>query len=100
MPELVQGKALVNFINLQEGEKVSAFVPVKDFEDARSVVLVTDRGIINKFSIESFSRPRTNGINAITLDDGDRLYQVVLAAEADDVMIGTRSGQAIRFAMA
>ncbi|MEO6094927.1 MAG: DNA gyrase subunit A [Fibrobacteria bacterium] len=94
-----KGKALVNFINLTEGEHVSAFVPVKDFEDARSVVLVTEHGIINKMSLESFSRPRTAGINAITLDDGDALTQVVLASEADDVMIGTKQGQAIRFAM-
>ena len=63
------------------------------------MVLVTEKGVINKMSLEAFSRPRTNGINAITLDEGDRLYQVVLASEADDVMIGTRSGQAIRFAM-
>ncbi len=94
-----KGKALVNFINLQEGEQVSAFVPVKDFEDARSIVLVTDKGIINKMSLDSFSRPRTNGINALTLDEGDSLTQVVLASEADDVMIGTKLGQAIRFAM-
>ncbi|HKP94645.1 MAG TPA: DNA gyrase subunit A [Fibrobacteria bacterium] len=94
-----KGKALINFINLAEGEHVSAFVPVKDFEDARSVVLVTEHGIINKMSLESFSRPRTAGINAITLDEGDTLTQVVLASEADDVMIGTKLGQAIRFAM-
>jgi DNA gyrase subunit A len=94
-----KGKALVNLVNLQEGEKVSAFVPVRDFQDARSVVLVTEKGVINKMSLDAFSRPRTNGINAITLDEGDRLYQVVLASEADDVMIGTRQGQAIRFAM-
>ena len=94
-----KGKALVNFINLVEGEHVSAFVPVKDFEDARSVVLVTRQGIINKMSLEAFSRPRTAGINAITLDEGDTLTQVVLAAEADDIMIGTMQGQAIRFAM-
>ena len=94
-----KGKALVNFVHFQEGEKVSAFVPVRSFEDARSLVLVTERGIINKMSLESFSRPRQNGINALTLDEGDSLMQVVLAAEADDVMIGTRQGQAIRFGM-
>jgi len=94
-----KGKALVNFIHLQEGERVSAFVPIRDFEDARSIVLVTEKGIINKMSLESFSSPRTNGINALTLDEGDSLQQVVLASEADDVMIGTKLGQAIRFAM-
>ena len=94
-----KGKALVNFLNLQEGEKVSAFVPVKDFEDPRSLVLITENGIINKFSLESFSRPRAAGINAITLDEGDTLTQVVLASEADNVMLGTRLGQAICFPM-
>jgi DNA gyrase subunit A len=94
-----KGKALVNFLNLQEGEKVSAFVPVRDFEDPRSLVLVTEKGIINKFSLESFSRPRAAGINALTLDEGDTLTQVVMASEADDVMIGTALGQAIRFPM-
>jgi DNA gyrase subunit A len=94
-----KGKALVNFLNLQEGEKVSAFVPVRDFEDPRSLVLVTEKGVINKFSLESFSRPRAAGINALTLDEGDTLTQVVLASAADDVMIGTAQGQAIRFPM-
>jgi DNA gyrase subunit A len=94
-----KGKALVNFLNLQEGEKVSAFVPVRDFEDPRSQVLVTQNGVINKFSLESFSRPRAAGINALTLDEGDTLTQVVMASEADDVMIGTALGQAIRFPM-
>jgi DNA gyrase subunit A len=94
-----KGKALVNFLNLQEGEKVSAFVPVRDFEDPRSLVLVTEKGIINKFSLDSFSRPRAAGINALTLDEGDTLTKVVLASEADDVMIGTTLGQAIRFPM-
>jgi DNA gyrase subunit A len=94
-----KGKALVNLAQLQEGEKVSAFVPVRNFEDARSLVLGTERGIINKMALSAFSRPRSNGINAINLDEGDRLACVSLASENDDVMIGTRQGQANRFAM-
>jgi DNA gyrase subunit A len=94
-----KGKALVNLIALQADEKVSAFVPVRSFEDARSLVLATQRGVINKMSLAAFSRPRTAGINAIDLDEGDRLVRVALASESDDVMIGTRLGQANRFAM-
>ncbi len=94
-----KGKALVNLVNFQAGEQISAFVPVRSFEDARSLVLCTERGIINKMALGAFSRPRSAGINAIHLDDGDQLEQVALASEKDDVMIGTRQGQAIRFAM-
>jgi DNA gyrase subunit A len=94
-----KGKALINLVQLQPDEKVSAFVPVRGFEDARSLVFATERGVINKMSLEAYSRPRQAGINAIDLDEGDRLMSVVLASEADDVMIGTRQGQAIRFAM-
>ncbi len=94
-----KGKAIVNLLNLQEGEKVSAFVPVKKFEDVRSLVLLTEKGIINKMALQSFSRPRQGGIIALNLDEGDKLIQVVLASEADDVMIGSRKGQAIRFPM-
>jgi len=94
-----KGKALVNLAQLQPGETVSAFVPVRDFEDARSLVLATERGIINKMALSAFARPRANGINAITLDEGDKLICVSLASEKDDVMIGTRQGQANRFSM-
>ncbi len=94
-----KGKALVNLIQLAEGEKVSAFVPVRDFTDSRSVALVTRRGTINKMALEAFSRPRAAGINAISLDEGDSLVQVALASQADDLMIGSRQGQAIRFSM-
>ncbi len=94
-----KGKALVNLIQLQPGETVSAFVPVRDFADARSIVLATEKGIINKMALGSFSRPRASGINAINLDEGDKLTCVSLASEQDDVMIGTKQGQAIRFSM-
>jgi DNA gyrase subunit A len=94
-----KGKALINLVQLQPDERVSAFVPVRGFEDARSLVFATERGVINKMSIEAYSRPRQAGINAIDLDEGDRLMSVVLASEADDVMIGTKQGQAIRFSM-
>ncbi len=94
-----KGKALINLVQLQPEETVSAFVPVRDFEDARSLVLATERGVINKMALKAFSRPRAGGINAITLDEGDRLICVSLASESDDVMIGTRLGQANRFPM-
>ncbi len=94
-----KGKALVNLIQLQQGEQVSAFIPVKDFTDPRSVVMVTEKGVINKMALSSFSRPRQNGINAITLDDSDKLIHALLASEKDDIMLGTKDGQANRFPM-
>jgi DNA gyrase subunit A len=94
-----KGKALINLVQLQPGEHVSAFVPVRGFEDARSLVFATERGVINKISLEAFSRPRAAGINAVELNEGDRLTSVALASEADHVMIGTRQGQANRFPM-
>jgi DNA gyrase subunit A len=95
-----KGKALINLIQLQPDEKVSAFVPVRGFEDVRSLVFATERGVINKIALEAFSRPRTAGINAVELNEGDRLISVALASPDDHVMIGTKLGQANRFPMA
>jgi DNA gyrase subunit A len=94
-----KGKALINLIQLQPGEKVSAFVPVKDFEDARSLVFATENGVINKMALSAFAKRRSSGVNAIRLDEGDQLVKVLLAADEQDVMLGTNDGQAIRFAM-
>src|SRR5690606_9608716 len=94
-----KGKALVNLIQLQPDEKVSAFVPVRGFDDPRALVFATERGVINKISLESFSRPRTAGIIALELNEGDRLISVALASADDHVMIGTQLGQANRFPM-
>jgi DNA gyrase subunit A len=94
-----KGKALVNLIQLQTDEKVKAFVPVKHFDDHRCLVFATERGIINKMALSAFSNPRSSGINAINLQPGDRLIQVVKASDDQDVMIGTEQGQAIRFSM-
>ncbi|MBF0429756.1 MAG: DNA gyrase subunit A [Fibrobacteria bacterium] len=94
-----KGKALINFINLQAEEKVAAFVPVKSFEDDRALVFATQNGIINKMPLTAFANRRATGINAIKLVDSDRLIRVEKASDDQDVMIGTRCGQAIRFAM-
>ncbi len=94
-----KGKALINLIQLQPDEKVSAFVPVRGFDDPRALVFATERGVINKIALESFSRPRSAGINAVELNEGDRLISVALASADDHVMIGTQLGQANRFPM-
>jgi len=95
-----KGKALINLIALQPDEKVKAFVPINDFKDPRSLVFATEQGLINKMSLEDFSRPRQGGIHACNLMEGDHLVSVLLASEDQDVMIGSRKGQAIRFEMA
>ncbi len=94
-----KGKALVNLAQLSQDEKVTAFVPVKNFDSEHFLVLATQNGIINKMALSDFSRPRSSGINAINLDEQDKLINVVLATNSQDVMIGTRMGQAIRFEM-
>ncbi len=95
-----KGRPLINLIQLQPGEKVKAFVPIKSFDDPDSfLVFATANGTINKMSLEDFSRPRANGVNAINLLEGDNLIRVALATNEQDVMIGSRNGQAIRFSM-
>ncbi|MFC1585200.1 DNA gyrase subunit A [Fibrobacterota bacterium] len=94
-----KGKALVNLVQLQSGEKVAAFVPVKQFDDYRSLVFATEKGLINKMALSAFSNPRSSGVNAINLIEGDHLIKVEKASEDQDVMIGTHKGLAIRFSM-
>ncbi len=92
-----KGKAIINLVQLQPGEKLTAFIPVKTFEDERSIIFATEKGTINKMKLSVFSRIRSTGVNAINLDEGDHLVAVNLASDDQDIMIGTRMGQAIRF---
>jgi len=94
-----KGKALINMVNLKPEEKVTAFVPVKSFDEEKFLVFATENGTINKMALSDFSRPRSNGIKAINLVDNDHLIKVMMATKAQDVMIASRMGQAIRFAM-
>jgi DNA gyrase subunit A len=97
-----KGRAIQNLINIPLDDKVLAYIPVKDIKDpeyanANFVVLSTKKGLIKKTSLEAYSRPRTNGINAVTIREGDELLQARLTNGESEVIIGLKSGKAIRF---
>ncbi len=92
-----KGQAIVNFLQLAPGEKVSVTLPMDDVEGARYFVMVTSRGTIKKSSLEEFANVRRSGLIAITLDEGDSLIWVKPSAGKDDISLVTRDGQSIRF---
>jgi DNA gyrase subunit A len=92
-----RGKAIVNLINIPSSRKLAGVVPVKEFSEGRYVVLVTRGGTIKKTALSEFQNIRTNGINAINIDDGDELLDVVLTDGKKRIFIATHNGLAIRF---
>ncbi len=92
-----KGKAIVNFLSLAQNEQVSGFLQVKEFDDKRFVLMVTAMGVIKKTNLIEYSRPRSNGINAITLRDKDELVACKITSGKDEIFIATRNGKAIRF---
>ena len=92
-----RGKAMVNLLNLEKGENVAAVLPVQKFEEDLSIVMATRKGVIKKTEMKAYSRPRTGGIIAIRIQDGDELVGAALAATENEVLLTSRNGQAIRF---
>jgi DNA gyrase subunit A len=92
-----RGKAIINLLNLNPDEKVSAFLPVREFQASRCVMFATRRGIVKKTDLMAYSHPRPSGIIAIALEDNDEVIGVRMVEEGQDVILSTRSGQAIRF---
>ncbi len=92
-----KGKAIVNFLSLAQNEQVSGFLQVKEFDDKRFVLMVTAKGVIKKTNLIEYSRPRSSGINAITLRDKDELVACKITSGKDEIFIATRDGKAIRF---
>ncbi len=92
-----KGKAIVNLVSLQPGEKLAAFCAVRDFAQGGFVLLATRKGIIKKTELASFSNPRPSGIIALSIDEGDQLIDAVLTSGEDELLIGTESGMAIHF---
>ncbi len=91
------GKALVNLLNLGEGEKITAFVPVMEFSGSRYLLMATKNGTIKKTRLSAYSNPRKGGIIAITLEDGDELISVRMTDGSQQVILATRNGSAVRF---
>ncbi|MFA7255814.1 MAG: DNA gyrase subunit A [Candidatus Omnitrophota bacterium] len=92
-----KGKAIVNFLSLAQNEQVSGFLQVKEFDDKRFVLMVTAKGVIKKTNLIEYSRPRSTGINAITLRDKDELVACKITSGKDEIFLATRDGKAIRF---
>ena len=97
-----KGRAIQNLIQIPPDDKVRAILDVKklddkDFVESHNIILCTKKGIIKKTPLADFSRPRTNGVNAITIIEGDELLEAKLTSGTNEVMMAVRSGRAIRF---
>ncbi len=97
-----KGRAIQNIINIEPDDKIRAFINVKNLTDPEFIknnyiLLCTARGVIKKTSVEAYSRPRANGINAINIREGDYLIEARLTGGTSDVVLAVRSGRAIRF---
>ena len=92
-----RGRPLVNLLPLADGERITAVLPIKEFDPELFVVMATARGIIKKTSLANFSRPRASGIIAVDLVADDRLVGVSLTQGASDIMLVSSGGKAVRF---
>ncbi len=97
-----KGRAMQNLINIEPNDNVMAFINVKTLDDKEYInnnfiVLCTRKGVIKKTSLESYSRPRANGINAITVREGDELLEARMTNGSHEIMLAVRSGRAVRF---
>ncbi|CAG0943167.1 DNA gyrase subunit A [Gammaproteobacteria bacterium] len=92
-----RGRPIVNLLPLEEGERVNAVLPIRDFEQDKYVFMATSQGIVKKTSLEAFSRPRNAGIRAVELHESDRLVDVAITDGRSHIMLCASSGKAIRF---
>jgi DNA gyrase subunit A len=97
-----KGRAMQNLINIEQDDRVKAFICTQDLKDeeyvnSNYVIMATKMGQVKKTSLEQYSRPRSNGINAITIKDGDELLEAKLTNGNSQIMLAVKSGKAIRF---
>ncbi len=92
-----RGKALVNLLNLTSGEKVAAVLPVKEFRDDQYIMMATRNGIVKKTELMAYSNPRVGGIIALNIREDDELIEARLTSGADEILLTSYFGQAIRF---
>ncbi|MCH2480123.1 MAG: DNA gyrase subunit A [Flavobacteriales bacterium] len=97
-----KGRAIQNLINIEQDDKVKAFICTQDLKDeeyinSHFVIMATKKGQVKKTSLEQYSRPRSNGINAITIKDEDELLEAKLTSGSSQIMLAVKSGKAIRF---
>jgi DNA gyrase subunit A len=92
-----KGKALVNFLQVQPGEVVTAMIPIRQFEVGRYLFMATRRGVVKKTELQAYANPRAGGIIGLTLDQTDELIAVRLTGGEDEIFLATKQGMAIRF---
>lgn len=97
-----KGRAIQNLINIEQDDKVKAFICTKDLKDqeyidSHFVIMATKKGVVKKTSLEQYSRPRQNGINAITIREEDELLEAKLTTGNSQILLAVKSGKAIRF---
>lgn len=92
-----RGKPMVNLLPLEEGERINAVLPIREYAADKYIFMATSNGTVKKTPLTEFSRPRTAGIIAVDLRDGDKLVDVALTDGGNDVMLFSTSGKAIRF---
>jgi len=92
-----KGRALINLLQLGQGETLSSIVPVKEFTEGRNLIMTTKNGRIKKTDLLAFSSPRKGGIIALNLDKGDELIAAGLTSGKNEIFLATRQGKAIRF---
>ncbi len=92
-----RGRPIVNLIQIKPGERIAAFVPVRQFDDAHYLMFATAKGTVKKTVLSAYGNPRSTGINAINIEDGDELIDVQVTDGSNDVVLATRHGMSIRF---
>ncbi|GAM08487.1 DNA gyrase subunit A [Geobacter sp. OR-1] len=92
-----RGKAIVNLLNLNPGEKISAILSVKEFSEDRYIMMATRQGVVKKSPLREYSNIRSGGIIAVNLDEGDKLITVAITDGKQDVLLASRNGKSIRF---
>ena len=95
-----RGRAVVNLIGCEPGERVEAFVSVKEFDDEHYIVMSTQNGIVKKTVLSAYGKPRKGGIYAIYIRDGDKLIEARITNGEHDILLGTHEGKSIRFSEA
>jgi DNA gyrase subunit A len=92
-----RGKAMVNFLDIGNDEKIAALIRVREFSDQQHLVMATERGIVKKTNLKEYGNPRAGGIIGIVIEEGDKLIGVKLTNGQDELMLITREGMSIRF---
>ena len=94
---IAKGKSIANLLNLQLGESIASILSVREFEEDKFVMVATERGIVKKTSLMSYSKPRQGGVIGLTIDDGDRLIGAEVCDGESDILLATEKGFSIRF---